>query len=383
MFRGIKHKIVSIIRQRKHVSDLSQVQSVNRSLGKRVYHLSNLVQISMQLNSVLDEQEIINKYLVNLFGLLGTKSVVILTSENSLDQFVPLHYRGISGDEARQLTINRSDPLFKTMKHLGNCVQLTAMPELVARSYFLQKAHALGALAVATLTHRDETLGLVSIGSKHNVAFFTEPEMEVFSVLSNFLAVAVGNARLYRRIERISMTDPLTGLFNRRFLENNLHKEVARAKRFQRDLSLVMLDVDHFKNYNDQLGHLSGDRLLRNLGRVLSTSIRTCDVAARFGGEEFCIILPEISSPGAISFSERLRQSVLEHPFSRKEVQPGGHISISVGTATYPGDAVKTEELLQKADVAMYEAKRNGRNRVAAFSRHADNSMANFSWQPR
>lgn len=368
MFQRVTKKLIQTIRKRTCANVLSQAHSLNRNLGKRVYHLSNLIQISIQLNSVLDEQEIINKYLVNLFGLLGTKSVVILTCGNSLDQFVPLHYRGISGDEARQLTINRSDPFFQIAKNHGGCVQLPAVRELSETSDFLQKVLANKGQAIATLTHRNETLGLVVIGGKHNMALFTDPEMEVFSVLTSFLSVAVGNARLYSRIERISVTDPLTGLFNRRFLENNLDKEVARARRFNRHLSLVMLDVDHFKNYNDRMGHLNGDRLLRNLGRVLKTSIRTCDVVARFGGEEFCIILPEISSPGAISFSERLRQSVLKHPFRRKEVQPGGHISISVGTATYPGDADRTEELLQKADVAMYKAKRSGRNRVAAFS---------------
>ncbi|MCZ6818852.1 MAG: sensor domain-containing diguanylate cyclase, partial [Calditrichaeota bacterium] len=235
------------------------------------------------------------------------------------------------------------------------------------KSKFLSQVANLECQLLTPLVHCDHRFGLVIIGNKHNNRPYSLAEIDIFTTLTNFLAVALSNARIYKEMERISLTDPLTGLFNRRYFDNYLDTEIARAKRFEHPLSLVMLDVDHFKNYNDQLGHLNGDHLLVSLAEVLTGTVRRSDIVARYGGEEFCIILPEIARDGALVFSERLRNTISAHPFRKREVQPDGHVSISIGTATYPDDAQASNDLVEKADKAMYQAKNNGRNRVAVF----------------
>ncbi len=167
-----------------------------------------------------------------------------------------------------------------------------------------------------------------------------------------------------RRLEELATTDALTRLLNRRALLERLNVEVDRARRFESLLSLLMVDLDHFKSVNDQHGHLVGDTVLRQMGSLLSGAVRTIDVVARYGGEEFVLILPETATEGAAIFAERLRRSVSEHRF---DVVPGRslHLTCSVGVATFPSPRVaSTDDLFARADEALYRAKSGGRNQV-------------------
>lgn len=348
--------------------NLLKLQTYNKQLLKKVYQLQNLVEVSYRLNSVLDEEQIIHTYLLNLFGLLSTRSVVILSAKTPYsDKFTPIYYQGIGKAHAETLTVGCTDPIFRLLQLHHHCLVLNKHAHLAKKSKFLNQVANLECQLLTPLVHRDHRFGLVIIGNKHNNKPYSLAEIDIFTTLTNFLAVALSNARIYEEMERISLTDPLTGLFNRRYFDNYLDTEIARAKRFEHPLSLVMLDVDHFKNYNDQLGHLNGDHLLVSLAEVLTLTVRRSDIVARYGGEEFCIILPEIARDGALVFSERLRNTISAHPFRKREVQPDGHVSISIGTATYPDDAQASNDLVEKADKAMYQAKNSGRNRVAVF----------------
>ena len=175
----------------------------------------------------------------------------------------------------------------------------------------------------------------------------------------------------HRRLATLVHLDDLTGLLNRRGLEWHLRRELRRASRKQQPLSLLMIDIDHFKAYNDNCGHLEGDACLRQVSAVLQRSLRRSgDIAGRFGGEEFVILLPDAGESGAILVAERLRAGVeslwLQHP-----AIPAGHVTISVGVASLrveqnssPADYGRAAALMQAADAALYEAKVAGRNRV-------------------
>jgi two-component system cell cycle response regulator len=167
-----------------------------------------------------------------------------------------------------------------------------------------------------------------------------------------------------RRLEELATTDALTRLLNRRALLDRLSVEVDRARRFKQQLSLLMVDLDHFKAVNDQHGHLVGDDMLRQMGTLLASAVRTIDVVARYGGEEFVLILPETSIEGAAVFGERLREKVNEHAFDLG-VESSLHLTCSVGVATFPSPRVaSTEDLFARADEALYRAKSGGRNQV-------------------
>jgi two-component system cell cycle response regulator len=167
-----------------------------------------------------------------------------------------------------------------------------------------------------------------------------------------------------RRLEALATTDPLTRVLNRRALLDRLTAEVDRARRFNSSLTLLLLDVDHFKQINDTAGHLAGDAVLRQLGTLLEDAVRKVDVVARYGGEEFVVILPETASDGGIIFAERLRERIEGMAFDVGVERPV-HLTVSIGVATFPSPRVATtEDFFARADEALYRAKSDGRNQV-------------------
>jgi diguanylate cyclase (GGDEF)-like protein len=181
-------------------------------------------------------------------------------------------------------------------------------------------------------------------------------------VITIFIVMYLTNK--YIDVKNKMLIDPLTGLYNRRMFMKNLDREIERAKRFKHPLSLIMMDVDHFKVYNDTHGHVAGDKLLKKFAKILARKIRDIDTLARYGGEEFVILLPEANSKEAEKAAERLRKDVESTAFQGGERQPGGKVTLSLGVVTYHGDLKKGEDVIHNADEMLYEAKRNGRNQV-------------------
>lgn len=179
-----------------------------------------------------------------------------------------------------------------------------------------------------------------------------------------FLSGADAEAKYHEEIYRMTIVDGLTQIHNKRALFEALEKELMRARRYERDLSLLMFDIDFFKRINDQYGHLAGDHVLRELARVVQERIRREEVFARYGGEEFVILLPETPLPGAAALAENLRARVANHAF----VFQGERIpvTVSIGTALLGENDKVAADLIQRADEKLYEAKRGGRNRVCS-----------------
>lgn len=188
----------------------------------------------------------------------------------------------------------------------------------------------------------------------------------LLNAVASQLVVAVENSHLYGLTKVLSITDELTGLYNYRELQSRLNQEVERATRYESSLSLLMIDADDFKSYNDTYGHVAGDKALSELAGVMRSAVREVDFVARYGGEEFTVILPETDSAGAFVVAEKIRESVADHDFSAAEVdgKVRGPLTVSVGIATFPTYADDTESLLRQADSALYRAKNEGRNRV-------------------
>lgn len=166
-----------------------------------------------------------------------------------------------------------------------------------------------------------------------------------------------------RELESLSVTDDLTKLYNHRAMQQRLKDEFRRAQRYNEPLSLLMLDVDHFKSVNDRYGHLFGDKVLSELAGVLKEHVREIDIVARYGGEEFMVILPETHFSGSLTVADRLWRAVAEHPFEHDDTQVA--ITVSVGISFFPNKNIaNVEQLVQFADEALYQAKQQGRNRI-------------------
>jgi diguanylate cyclase (GGDEF)-like protein len=175
------------------------------------------------------------------------------------------------------------------------------------------------------------------------------------------LALALANLRLRETLRSQAIRDPLTGLFNRRYLEETMERELNRVKRQEIPLGVIMMDLDHFKQYNDTFGHSAGDELLSALGILLKTHIRGEDIACRYGGEEFLLILSGASVSIALERAESLRQAVKEMHQHYPDLKP---TTLSLGVAVYPEHGNTGLQLIQSADAALYRAKKAGRDRV-------------------
>lgn len=169
-------------------------------------------------------------------------------------------------------------------------------------------------------------------------------------------------------LSRLIITDEKTQLFNFRYFKSQLHQEMVRARRFGEPFSLIMVDVDKFKHYNDTNGHLLGDEVLKKVARLIRHECRETDVPARFGGEEFAVLLPRTDKEEAKAVAERIRKAIEDEVFINQEKQPGGNLTASLGIATFPTDANSEEELVSAADIALYEAKARGRNRSLHYA---------------
>jgi len=213
-----------------------------------------------------------------------------------------------------------------------------------------------------------ETLGLLCIGTENYSGDGKDfPEIRLIRALAEHSSLALANLKLREVLRTQSVRDPLTNLYNRRYMEEFLDGQLSRATRKHSSLALMMLDVDHFKQFNDTFGHEAGDMVLRNLGSMLLGHLRKEDVVCRYGGEEFTIILPDASLESARSRAEQLRASAKEltPDFQGRSLGP---ISISIGLAVFPADGTTREVLLQAADSALYQAKAQGRDCVVVSS---------------
>jgi diguanylate cyclase (GGDEF)-like protein len=168
---------------------------------------------------------------------------------------------------------------------------------------------------------------------------------------------------LFHKVRKLSVTDELTGLYNRRYVLQMLEHECQRAQRYATDLSLMMIDIDHFKNYNDRYGHPAGDRLLKAFAGRLLRIARKSDVVARYGGEEFMILMPDTHVHMAVRVAERLRRDIERYSFANRHSQPGGRLTISIGCSHYKQARTKMH-LIQWADDCLYRAKNGGRNQI-------------------
>jgi len=221
-----------------------------------------------------------------------------------------------------------------------------------------------GSLFMMPLSYEKELLGILVFLSPIPNAI-RPYQIELLKVLGNQAAASLANAKFHAEIERMAITDGLTGLFNHRNFQEKLTAEFRRLERFSAPLSLLLIDIDFFKKINDSYGHPAGDEVLREVSRIIRETIRSVDIPARYGGEEFAALLPGTNHEGALKMAERLRESIekTKFPIEGKELR----VSVSIGAATSPHDAAAKEELVEKADKALYYAKRNGRNRCVLW----------------
>ncbi len=228
----------------------------------------------------------------------------------------------------------------------------------------IEDARPIGSLMSVPLLIGDRAIGILRLDSPVSNYFQTE-SIRFLSTIGDLGAVAIENAQLYERVEDLAIHDSLTGLFLRRHFLDRMAQEMSRELRKNQEISFLMLDLDHFKQYNDQFGHMAGDIVLKALAMMLrDTFSLPGDCVCRYGGEEFAVFLPECSQAKAVELAEGFREKIEAQRFLIR--RSSTRITVSIGVATFPQDATVREELIERADRALYLAKQEGRNRVRA-----------------
>ncbi|MBN1210134.1 MAG: diguanylate cyclase [Myxococcaceae bacterium] len=340
--------------------------ALKEKLEERLTELSLLFDVAHSLNATLELGELLERVtrLVVERLRIPNFSIMLLNPEGLLEirSAWPMH----RGSEGLTFAIGEG-----ACGRAAETLRAVYLPDVSDRSSIFAKRNLVGgtdhgSLLAVPMVHTDKLLGVMNF-QRPEVAGFSPEELELLMAVADQAATAVKNARLHAETVQLTMTDPLTGAPNRRHLFNRLEAELARAERYSSPLSILMVDVDHFKRLNDSAGHRAGDETLRVVSDVLRGRVRKVDTLARYGGEEFMVLLPQTSKADAVEVGEKLRRAVLETAALASPSQPTGHVTISIGVACYPVDAADQETLVDCADSALYGSKRGGRNKVTPY----------------
>ncbi len=352
----------------EQISRLNHVLvDTNRQLQKKVYDFHNLFEISFRVMGQLELKKLVKRALLNTLGVFTAKTAMLmLLDPEDTERFDIVDVKGFEKENLKDFVVYRHDKMVHYLELIKKPFQIRD----VSREFqdILPKLKKLDIEVVAPMFQNEEIVGLICLGKNIKDEPFTEDNLETLAILTNMLSVAVHNAQMYEKIKAMSYTDGMTGLHNYRFFRLRLKEELARARRSNNMVSLLILDVDYFKNYNDQLGHPAGDNVLRELSEILRGTVRDNDIVCRYGGEEFAIILPGTDTVGSEALAERIRHRVEEKEFYNEKIQPQKTLTVSIGTATFPEDAVTLDDFIVAADKALYHAKKNGRNQVVEAS---------------
>ncbi|MFA5520070.1 MAG: diguanylate cyclase [Spirochaetota bacterium] len=328
-------------------------------LEKKVFDLQNLIEIAMSLSSTLDFDNLMESILYICIGqMIVDKVAIFLNSNLENEELIIYMQKGYTLDE--KSTINEKSKLIKHLKSDCSILDKEKAKDLMNSDLPTKKIfESLNPEIVIPLKSKNSINGLIFIGEKLIESSYTSDEIYFLHQLSRFASIAVENSRLYR----MATLDRMTGLYVHHYFQERLTEEIKRSERNNAPLTLIMADLDNFKNINDNYGHQAGDIILKNIAKIIHDNIRSFDIAARYGGEEFAIILTDTNVDAAYQIAERLRKKV------ENTVFPGAAIplkvTISIGIYQFnPKEDKNKNNLIHKADLALYKAKKSGKNLV-------------------
>jgi diguanylate cyclase (GGDEF)-like protein len=340
-------------------------QNLLALLGRRTEELETLVEIGKALTSTLDLREVLSAIMEKVSLLLRPKNWSLLLVDDETGDLTFEIAVSPAADRVKGIRLRRGEGIAGRVALHGESLLI---PDVSADPRFAVKVDEAAAFTTRSivcvpLKSKNRVLGVVELLNNLDEGEFSEADLKILSTIADYAAIAIENARYFEKVHELVHTDDLTGLYNARRLLEFLDYETDRARRYGSALSLVFLDLDYFKAINDTHGHLVGSRLLAEMGQVIRRSIRSTDVAARYGGDEFVVVLPNTDKKGALTMANNLRERIKGGYFLADQ---GYRIRVtaSFGVATFPDDAESKLALIRLADQAMYRVKESTRDAV-------------------
>ncbi|MBF0409766.1 MAG: diguanylate cyclase [Candidatus Riflebacteria bacterium] len=344
-------------------SALPLVQESEEKIKGKVRELSGILEVSYALNSILNYQHLL-EYTIDMAMQVtrAERGCIILFNEANQKFETSAIRRMGTGEVKKEMQTSRS--LILRCFNTGKTVIIRdtqADPTISGNTSIIM--NKILCVAIAPLKLNRTVIGMLYLDSRVSANIFNEQTQDILQVFAAQASVAINNARLFT----MATTDGLTGLSNHKFFLQRLLEEFHRAKRHKLPLSLIMIDLDHFKNVNDKYGHLAGDMTLRTIGKILKDQVRIHDLTARYGGEEFAVLLPQTTAEGAAIAAEKLRKIIEETQFIDSKPDSGISFNITASFGVAQVDADKMDKpitLIAVSDKALYTAKESGRNKV-------------------
>ena len=348
-----------------------QLEEANVNLELAVKDLSLLYEIGQEINTIADLDTLYSTLCDTLQGYLKLTQLALMVYDDKEQVLQVKAVRGFSNeDQILSATFKKGEGISGQVLETGQ--RIYAKDTSNDKRFLNYKSGSLpqpSSFLAVPLNYKGKTVGVINYVRQGKDSFsFTS--VRKLTMVANQVALAIANAKLYTKTRQLSVTDETTGLYNRRHFQQISQIEWKRAIRFNRPLSVVMIDIDHFKAYNDTHGHPQGDVALRTISQTMKRNLREVDLLSRFGGEEFIVLLPDTDKHGAIAVAEKLRALVEQLNLKTTEKQ---RLTISAGIANFPDDVTNADDMVDHADIALYRAKEEGRNLVVCFKPPVDN----------
>jgi len=342
-------RVLAAVQGRRRESHLLEsARTQNRELREKVLEqdrrLAALETALAELSEAAFELQTLFRTALNLFGnVTGAGRLSLMLLEKEAGELRIVEARGLPDDVVAQTRLKLGEGVAGWVAQHGcSLLQKRAAPSQVRAD--ASESYRTDAFLSLPLKIGEEVVGVINMTDGIADEALARPRVEALSALARQTAIWIRYCESLEHARQLSLIDELTGLYNRRYMMRALDRELSRAQRTGEQVGLAMLDIDHFKAYNDIHGHQAGDRLLAEFARVLQDNVRSTDILCRYGGEEFAVILPETGRGGAqwragVHFIDRLRSAVAEHEFCGADAQPGGRVTVSAGVAVFPRDA--------------------------------------------
>ncbi len=340
-----------------------------RELKRTVAELEMLNQIGRTLTSSLDIGEVMHLILAKVAELLQPRNWSVLLSDRRTGELSFSAALGAGAEKLANLRIRPGEGIAGWVAANNRpllVADVSQDPRFAARFDAESRFASKSILAVPVAT-KGCVLGVIELVNGEGDATFTAEDLRILTTVAEFSAIALENAQNFQKVQELTVLDDHTGLFNSRHLRRTLEQEVERAVRFGHPVSLIFFDLDHFKEVNDRHGHQAGSSVLLEVGAMLKRMMRSTDVPVRYGGDEFVVLLPETSKDQALECGLRLREEIRARPFQADAPFGPLRLTASIGLATFPDDGKTPDELLARADEAMYRVKNSGRDNVASI----------------